>query len=128
MMLDFALARSKHLDWKTGLRSFLDGRHGLTEAQAVSHKDCELGKWLYSEGLGRYGHLTGMQELEQVHVELHAIVKKVVQLKDAGNAAAAQQEFVRLGPVSDKIIALLKDIEQRYEGSPKKGSPPKRAK
>jgi methyl-accepting chemotaxis protein len=118
-MLDFALARSKHLNWKTKLRSFLDGGHALTETQALSHKDCELGKWLYSEGLGRYGHLTGMQELEQVHVELHAIVKKVVQLKNAGNATGAQQELIRLGPVSNKIIALLKDIEQRYEGSPR---------
>jgi methyl-accepting chemotaxis protein len=115
MTLDFALARSKHLDWKTKLRSFLDGRHTLTEAQAISHKDCELGKWLYSEGLKKYGHLAAMQELEQTHVELHAIVRKVVQMKNAGDAAAAQQEFSKLGAVSDDIIKLLKDVEQSYE-------------
>ena len=121
-MLDFALARSKHLDWKIRLRSFLDGAHGLTEAQAVSHKDCELGKWLYLEGLGKYGHLTGMLELEQVHVELHAIVKSIVQLKNAGNADLAHRELIRLGPVSHKIITLLKDIEQQCEGSSRERS------
>jgi len=115
MTLDFALARSKHLDWKTKLKSFLDGRQTLTEAQAISHKDCELGKWLYSEGLKKYGHLAAMRELEQTHVELHAIVRKVVQKKNAGDAAAAQLEFSRLGAVSDDIIKLLKDVEQSYE-------------
>ena len=115
MALDFAVARFKHLDWKRRLRSFLDGRYTLTKAQATSHKDCELGKWLYAEGLKKYGHLAGMQELEQTHVELHAIVKKVVQLKNAGNADAAQQEFSRLAPVSDKVIKLLNAVEQNYE-------------
>ena len=44
--LDFALARSRHLDWKDKLKSFLEGRGTLSEAEATSHKHCELGKWL----------------------------------------------------------------------------------
>jgi methyl-accepting chemotaxis protein len=119
MTLDFALARSKHLDWKTELRSFLEGHSRLTKSQAISHKDCELGKWLYAEGLKKYGYLPSMQELEQTHVELHAIVRKVVQMKHAGNEAGAEQEFNRLGPVSARIIKLLKDVEKSYEASAK---------
>jgi methyl-accepting chemotaxis protein len=117
MTLDFALARSRHLDWKLKLRSFLEGRQTLTEAQAISHKDCELGKWLYAEGLKKYRHLSNIEELEQTHVELHAIVRRVVQMKHAGDEAGATQAFSRLGPVSDRIILLLKDVEQSYEHS-----------
>jgi methyl-accepting chemotaxis protein len=117
MTLDFALARSKHLDWKRSLRSFLEGHRTLTEAQAISHKDCELGKWLYAEGLQKYRHLSSMAELEQTHVELHAVVRRVVQMKHAGDEAGAKQEFSRLGPVSDRIVQLLKDVEQSYEQS-----------
>jgi methyl-accepting chemotaxis protein len=119
MTLDFVLARAKHLDWKIELTSFLEGRHTLTKAQAISHKDCELGKWLYAEGLKKYGYLPSMQELEQTHVELHAIVRKVLQMKHAGNEAGAEQEFSRLRPVSDRIIKLLKDVEKSYEASAK---------
>jgi methyl-accepting chemotaxis protein len=117
MTLDFTLARSRHLDWKGNLRSFLEGHHTLTEAQAISHKDCDLGKWLYGEGLKKYQHLSNMKELEQTHVELHAIVRRVVQMKHAGDEAGAKQEFSRLGPVSDRVIQLLKDVEQSYEHS-----------
>ncbi|PYX54813.1 MAG: hypothetical protein DMG76_20330 [Acidobacteria bacterium] len=117
MTLDFALARSKHLDWKRNLRYFLEGRLTLTEAQAISHKDCELGKWLYAEGLKKYRHLSNMSELEQTHVELHAIVRRVMQMKHAGDETGAKQEFSKLGPVSDRIIQLLKDVEQSYEQS-----------
>jgi methyl-accepting chemotaxis protein len=113
MTLDFALARSKHLTWKLEIRSFLEGRHTLTEAQAISHKDCELGKWLYAEGLKKYGNLPSMQELEETHVELHAIMRKVVELRRAGDRAGAEQEFRRLEPVSKSIIKLLKAAEEQ---------------
>ena len=120
MTLDFALARSRHLDWKRNLRFFLEGRLTLTEAQAISPKDCELGKWLYAEGLKNYRHLSNMSELEKTHVELHAIVRRVMQMKHAGDETGAKQEFSKLGPVSDRIIQLLKEVEQSYEQS---GSP-----
>ena len=44
--LDFVSARSKHLLWKSRLRDFLDGKGGLTMAEAASYKDCALGKWI----------------------------------------------------------------------------------
>ena len=115
LTLDFALARAKHLEWKSRLRDFLDGKAGLTEAQATSHKDCDLGRWLYSEGLKKYGESSAMRELEQVHAELHAIVKRVVQTKKAGDAAGAQQEFKKIGPVSTQIVNLLRDIEKQLQ-------------
>ena len=55
--LDFASARSKHLLWKSRLRDFLDGKGTLTMNEAISHKDCALGKWLYSSGLQQFGKL-----------------------------------------------------------------------
>ncbi len=43
--IDFVSARIKHLNWKVRLRLFLDGIETMTQEQAVSHKDCDLGKW-----------------------------------------------------------------------------------
>jgi methyl-accepting chemotaxis protein len=112
---DFAVARVMHIAWKSALRSFLDGKESMTDDQAVSHKDCDLGKWLYSDGKAEYGNMPEMQELEKVHVELHSIVKRVVQLKNSGDASAAEKELAKIEPVSQKIFSLLVTIEQKIK-------------
>lgn len=112
---DFAVARVMHIAWKSSLRSFLDGKESMSEEQAVSHKDCDLGKWLYTDGMPAYGTMPELQELEKIHIELHAIVKRVVQLKQSGDNAAAEQELSKLEAVSQKIFLLLVTIEKKIE-------------
>ncbi|KJU83002.1 Chemotaxis methyl-accepting receptor, signaling domain protein [Candidatus Magnetobacterium bavaricum] len=110
---DFSNARSKHLLWKTRLRDFLDGKESLTEAQAVSHKDCDLGKWLYSKGLDSFGHMEDMITLEQIHETLHTIVKETVRLKHSGDVSGAEEKYSKIGPISKDIIDLLTKIEKK---------------
>ena len=112
---DFAVARVMHIAWKSSLRSFIDGKESMTEEQAVSHKDCDLGKWMYSDGLSAYGTLPEMQELEKVHQDLHAIVRQVINLKHSGDNAGAERELLKLEPVSQKIFSLLVSIEQKID-------------
>jgi methyl-accepting chemotaxis protein len=110
---DFAVARVMHIAWKSSLRSFLDGKDSLTEEQAVSHQDCDLGKWLYSDGLASYGSMPEIQELEKIHTELHSIVKRIIEMKKSGNSSAAENELSKLEPVSQKIFSLLVEIEKK---------------
>jgi len=112
---DFAFARIMHIAWKASLREFLDGKGSLTMHQAVSHKDCDLGKWLYSEGMEKYGNLPEMKEFEKVHIELHAIVKKTLQYKNSGDTSAAEKEFEKMDKISSKIFSLLVTIEKKIE-------------
>jgi methyl-accepting chemotaxis protein len=116
LTLDFALARSRHLDWRIKLKSFLDGLSTLSEAEATSHKDCELGKWLYSQGLNKYGSAPSMKELEQTHAELHSTIRRVLQMKKAGDVDGAEHEFKRVRPISDKVIGLLNEVEKQLGG------------
>ncbi|OGW39711.1 MAG: hypothetical protein A2Y97_00815 [Nitrospirae bacterium RBG_13_39_12] len=113
--LDFAVARVSHIAWKSALRTFLDGKDTMTEQQAVSHKECDLGKWLYSDGIAEYGSLPEMQELEKVHIELHSTVKKIIQMKHSGEKTAAEQEFEKIEHISQKIFSLLVAIEQKVK-------------
>jgi len=113
--LDFASARTKHLSWKTRLRSFLDGEESMTEDQAVSHHDCDLGKWLYANGMQQYGHIADMQMLEKIHSELHGIIKDVVRLKHAGEDSRAESKFSRVQSISDKIVGLLSSVERQVK-------------
>jgi len=108
----FKTFKVKHRAWTTRLKDFLEGKGGLTEEQAISHKDCSLGKWMYAEGLRHYSTIPEMKTLEKVHINLHDIVKNIVSLKNEGKAAEADAEYLKIGPISDKIISLLTVIEK----------------
>jgi len=112
-MLDFALARSKHQQWVDRLREFLDGKTALTVEQAGSHKDCALGKWLYSTGLKEYGDIPEMQELEKTHAGFHGLVRNIVRLKTTGHHAQGEQESSDVKPTSQKIVELLTAVEKK---------------
>jgi two-component system chemotaxis sensor kinase CheA len=112
-LLDFAVARTKHQQWLDRLRQFLDGKIALTVEEAGSHKDCALGKWLYSTGLKEYADIPEMSELEKIHAGFHALVKKIVTLKTDGHHAQAEQEFGDVNPTSGKIIELLTAVEKK---------------
>jgi methyl-accepting chemotaxis protein len=111
--LAFKTFKIKHRAWKTRIKDFLDGKGGLTEEQAISHKDCSLGKWMYAEGLQHYSSIAEMKSLEKVHINLHEAVKTIVSLENEGKAAEAEVAYLKIGPISDEIIDLLTVIEKK---------------
>ncbi len=82
--MDFALARFSHQVWKIRLKSFVDGHEEMDQSEAVSHKECDLGKWLYSTGLEQFGDMAEMSQLEQTHASLHKTVSHIIRLKNSG--------------------------------------------
>jgi methyl-accepting chemotaxis protein len=111
--MKFRTFKIKHRAWTTRLQDFLDGKGGLTEEQAISHKDCSLGKWMYSEGLEHYRTIPEMKSLEKVHIKLHDTVRSIISLKHDGKTAEAEAEYLKIGPISDEIIGLLTVIEKK---------------
>ena len=110
--LDFANARTRHKLWKTRLRSFLDGEESMQEEEAVSHHDCDLGKWLYSTGMPQHGNMSKMQELERIHAEMHMLIKQVIQAKQSGDTRKAESVYTRVERYSDQIVSLLEELEK----------------
>jgi chemotaxis protein histidine kinase CheA len=112
-LLDFATARRKHREWFDRLRQLLAGELTMTPEQAGSHKECALGKWLYSAGLRDYGDIGEIVELEKAHVGFHALVKQIVTFRAAGHHAQAEQEFADVKPTSTRIVELLSAAEKK---------------
>jgi len=112
-LLDFAQVRQKHAQWLERLRQVLDGRISMAVAEAGSHEQCALGKWLYSSGLKEYRGYREMQLLERTHKHFHEVVREVVARKVNGEATQAEREFTRVGPVSKEVIDLLSTVERR---------------
>lgn len=108
---DFTDIRLQHVTWRVKLNDFLEGKPSMTEEQATSHKACDVGKWLYSVGMKKYGTMPEMQELEKIHAELHSTVKKIMFLKHSGKISAEKEELEKLDKILRKIMFLLVDIE-----------------
>ena len=113
--IDFQKFRLKHMSWRLKLKDFLEGKGGLSEKQALSHRECSLGLWLYSDGLAKHGTLPDMAKLEKVHKDLHDTVNVIITLKNLGKAREAEQEYQKIGPISDSIIALLDNLEKKVK-------------
>jgi methyl-accepting chemotaxis protein len=111
--VELTAAKTAHLAWKGKLRAYLDGKGSLTREQAVSHKDCILGKWYYSEGMQQYGSMAEMRQLELPHAELHSLIRNIISLRESGNAADAEQQYLKIEPLSRQIVQMLGVIEQK---------------
>jgi methyl-accepting chemotaxis protein len=114
--VDFARVKMAHRSWRLKLRSFLDGRENIDRKGLASHRDCELGKWIYGGGTAAYGHLREMQDLEQKHKDMHGLVKQVVELKHAGKAAEAEQGFTRVCETAEAVVVLIDSVEAQVAG------------
>jgi methyl-accepting chemotaxis protein len=112
---DFARMKMVHSTWILKLRGFVHGRENLDSKDLVSHRDCDLGKWIYSTGLATYGHLPAMQQLERAHKSMHDLAQRVVKLRSAGSLPEAEQEFSKVYETSKEVTALISGLERRVK-------------
>lgn len=115
---DFEMARAIHRTWVARLESFLAGRDGLGEHEAVSHHHCELGLWYDGEGLLRYGHIPEIHALQTPHREMHELIREAVGKRHAGKSFDAAHIVGRVHALSGNIIGLLNVIERKVGGAP----------
>jgi len=111
--LDLSSAKAAHLNWKTRLRAFLDGEATLSRDEAVSHRHCDFGKWYYSDGLKHFGQLQGIKDVENPHEELHELIRIVIDLKNNGQTAEAEEAYKKVAAVSSTVVAHLDAAEQQ---------------
>ena len=110
--LVLAQAKTAHLAWKARLRDFLDGKSHLKKDQAVSHHQCDLGKWYDNEGKKRFGHLAEFKAIEGPHEQIHNLIKQVINLREKGNTRGAEAAFNDVAQLSEKIVKKLDELIQ----------------
>ncbi len=114
--LDFEQARSKHLLFKTRLRSILYGVI-IDEGPVVSHYECTVGKWIYGHALQTYAHIPEMHQMEQVHAQLHIVARKLVEIYKEGNIEEAKKGLDGMEIIADEMIDLLSVVESKVQES-----------
>ncbi len=110
--IDFLDAIIHYLSWRVRLRGFLEDKDNVTEYDIGSHKDCDFGKWLYSEGLSRYGTMREIAEIEDIHKQLHETALRIVRLGGQRDTAAVRQALITFETLSLKMLSLLVTLQQ----------------
>lgn len=103
-----------HMLWKQRLTDFLNGEE-ITTILHLSHEKCDLGTWIYSDGMAQYGNLPEMQDLEKIHKEMHLVAQKVITMKRSGSFSDLEQEFAKIEHLSQRLYSLLIIIEDRFQ-------------
>ncbi len=109
----FLKAREAHRNWLRKLRQVLEGTQTMTLEEAGSHTLCALGKWIYADGLKKFGAVPEMQALEKVHQHFHDAVKEVVAQKISENPVKAEAAFKRATNISRDVFNCLTNAEKR---------------
>lgn len=107
---ELEMAKSAHRAWRVRIRNFLDGKSALSLAEASSHNDCDLGRWCNSVGRESFGHLAPMQQLQQPHERLHALIREIIEARQAGNHQEAERMFSQIEEFSEHIVSLLDQL------------------
>jgi len=108
MTKNLRLITANHNLWCMKINNFVNGN---TEVIPItSDQNCELGKWIATEGLLNYGHISEVKILDKEHKQLHSIARNIVQLKNSGKIKEAQQQLFLIQESSDKIMNLLNKI------------------
>ncbi|KOR33366.1 hypothetical protein TI05_01395 [Achromatium sp. WMS3] len=108
-----SVAKLQHEMWKNKIITFLNGGPVPTE---VSHRECQLGKWLYEEGgKEEYGSLPEMRHLEKEHTKFHDVIKQAIAMQQAGNEKEAWNLYESLKPLSKELLAIIDTLSNKLK-------------
>ncbi|MBF0587987.1 MAG: CZB domain-containing protein [Magnetococcales bacterium] len=116
-MIDLNRARLVHMKWLRQMEGALSqGKIPKMER----HEKCDLGRWIYREGMSELGERPAMLELERKHRRFHATADEMVGLFRIKNYVEAEVLLRELDRESKDLIFLLTRIEydRLLEGDP----------
>ena len=123
-MIDITIARITHIEWVHQLEMLT--HNNVTAASFPSYHDCDLGVWLYGEGMRSYQEIPEIGMLEESHKVFHIAADSVILWHngskcDSQKTAQAEFDFKNALKMSKEIVYLLTMLEfkilQKYQES-----------
>jgi methyl-accepting chemotaxis protein len=107
--------KADHVTWKTRMLNMAMGGEILTEAELVDHTQCRLGKWYYSIGKARYGHMPLFQQMESPHARVHEIGKEIAASMLNDDIHQARQKIDELEQTSIHLLGLIDQLLEHVQ-------------
>ncbi|UYZ63285.1 CZB domain-containing protein [Hymenobacter weizhouensis] len=109
---DFDAASVKHLLFKSKLRSYLFGS-GTSEAPIRDPQACSFGHWIAERALRTYGHLPESQQLDRLHIRIHEVANRLMDLHQRGRPDEAVAGLAEVNQLADQITHLLRTMQEK---------------
>lgn len=117
--IDWGVVKMKHLSWRMRFRSMLNNGSGkLEEIQVKDYHECDMGKWLYSVGIERYGSEPAFKILEESHKHVHSTASKCYTAFAEHNPTVAAIFMSEVIKQSDKLMLLIDEFKADVEDKP----------
>ncbi|WP_339133894.1 MAG: CZB domain-containing protein [Candidatus Electrothrix sp. GW3-4] len=108
------VATVAHLRWKSKLADFFYGLENLTVADVPDHMSCDFGQWLYKSGLEEFAAYSEMGQVESLHKDFHAAIKRLVQMPEAERKSPAGKEALsKFKAQCDEFIRVMEQVESQ---------------
>jgi hypothetical protein len=105
---DLVLANVKHRHWIRDIENYVTG--ASETVPALGFQDCPLGLWLAASGHGRYNQHPAFAVVTLAHEAVHAVAKRLVDWRNAGEPARAVDGLPELNVLRDSLIASLTEL------------------
>jgi len=106
-------AKTKHLLFKSKMRSYLSGSSEVAENILVDPNACALGKWLVEVG-PKYNQYSEMAQLNEAHLKMHVKAKEIIDLKNANKLKEAENKMADIEEIGSLIMTLVERLEKRF--------------
>ena len=113
--VEFTLMKLALQTWRLKVRACLTDEGENECHRLTSHRECIIGKWIYSSGMTEHGQLRELRELERKHQQMHFMVKQVTDLKRLGRVQEAELEFQKVRDTADEVVALMDCVEKQVQ-------------
>ncbi|MEW6051529.1 MAG: methyl-accepting chemotaxis protein [Candidatus Zixiibacteriota bacterium] len=107
-----ALAKQQHGTYMHKLEAVLDSRANFNDWKVLTHRECQFGKWYYSEGQKKYSHLNGFASIEDYHKRVHQSANQAVEALKAGNKDQARRYLQAAEAASRDVQEALDRLSQ----------------
>ena len=105
-------ARAAHMGWKTRVRAYLDGQEGLSRSEAVSDKECRLGRWYFSEGASCCSSHPAFKAIATPHARLHQVIQQIIELKNQHKQDEAEALYREIEQNSGLVVGYIDQLLQ----------------
>jgi methyl-accepting chemotaxis protein len=108
------LARTDHRLFMNKIEACLRGENDLQPEGITDHTQCRFGKWYFSDGQKKCGHLPVFKQIDGPHSLVHRYGREAVALYRSGRIEEARKMFLQAEDQSQEIIGLLEKLKTAY--------------
>ncbi len=102
--------KTAHLAWRVNLENTIEGYIRIDPAQVASDRECEFGKWYFSDQAQKLKHSQTFVEIGTLHKQVHDLARKIAEQVNRGKINQAKEMLDDFEKVRADMFKALDDL------------------